>query len=74
MHEILYFTCPAPDHNAVTLELNVTGKTRGKGYWKFNNTHLEDPLFAEGVKNLIAKAIKEYDVGVTKSMLWEYIK
>ena len=66
--------CPAPDHKSVTVELRVTCKIRGKGYWKLNNKHLEDPLFVEGVKQLISKAIKDYKECVTKSMLWEYIK
>ena len=36
--------CPAPDHKAVTLKLNLQSYNRGKGYWKLNNSLLSDDI------------------------------
>ena len=65
---------PAPDHKALNLSIHKTDKKRGLGYWKLNTKHLEDPLYINGVKNLIHNAKSDYSEEVSSSQLWEYIK
>ena len=65
---------PAPDHKAVSLEIEMPAKYRGKGYWKLNATVLEDPIYVQNITDLIEKTIPEYQNVLTSSELWEFIK
>lgn len=48
------------DHSRVVLNLDFSENKRGKGYWKFNNTHLRDKNFVELINQKIQKF--KYDV------------
>ena len=61
------------DHNAVSLKLKVSSPSRGKGYWKMNNTLLHDETFQYYVKNLIAKVKLEYP-SENPQLRWEICK
>lgn len=41
------------DHSRVILNLDFTDAPRGKGYWKFNNTHLRDKEFVDVMNDTI---------------------
>ena len=66
--------CPAPDHKAVTLKLNIQSNRRGKGYWKLNNSLLKDELYRKYVTDEIKTTISEYNQHISKQDLLELIK
>ena len=66
--------CPAPDHKAVTLKLNLNPNTRGKGYWKLNNSLLKDEIYKNHIKNEITTTILEYSDHISRQNLLELIK
>ena len=41
------------DHLAVSMSINCSTYPRGKGYWKFNNTLLQDEKYIEMVYKLV---------------------
>ena len=41
------------DHSYVSLTIQGSSIERGRGYWKFNNSHLQDEEFVEEVKTII---------------------
>lgn len=65
---------PAPDHKAVCLRFKQSVNTRGKGYWKFNNSFLIYEDFDRGVKDLFSDILGEYGEEVPKCVLWDYVK
>ena len=48
------------DHSAVCLTLSMTNETRGRGYWKFNNSLLRDNMFVQKTKEIISDVMKQY--------------
>ena len=40
---------PAPDHKAVRLDVLISNRRRGKGYWKMNNSILIDEQYKTGI-------------------------
>ena len=48
------------DHSAITLDLNVGFKERGKGFWKFNASVLHNREYVDLVKETISKTIEQY--------------
>lgn len=65
---------PAPDHRAVTFRFRIINKPRGKGYWKMNNSVLQDPQFKEGITTLVNGILDKYNEQVSRQILWEYTK
>ena len=65
---------PAPDHKAVTVVLKSTENTRGKGFWKLNNSLLYDKEYEEGIRDLIQEINNEYGDIECKTILWDYLK
>lgn len=60
------------DHSYISLTVQGTPVNRGKGYWKFNNQHLENENFVNEVRNIINATINsDHD---SKSGLWDVIK
>ena len=66
--------CPVPDHKAVTANLNLTERKRGKGYWKLNNSLLADQIYIDLIKSEITKTISQYNGVITKQQMFELIK
>ena len=66
--------CPAPDHKAVILKLNLNPNKRGKGYWKLNNSLLKDEIYKNLIKSEITTATIEYSDHISKQNLLELIK
>ena len=50
------------DHSGITLEIDFTKFTRGRGFWKFNASLLSDPHYVSGVKNIIKRVSAQYGV------------
>ena len=53
------------DHRPVILKLDFNKVTRGPGYWKFNNSMLNDNDFREKVDEQIAWVLHEYQLPET---------
>lgn len=53
------------DHAIIQLELRLTNFTKGKGFWKFNNSLLRDVQYVKKVKNCINQLVDEYAVLTT---------
>ena len=53
------------DHSIITLQIDFDKIQCGKGYWKFNNSHIKDPEFLDcmnkNIKDIIAYFYKESD-------------
>ena len=45
---------PTPDHKAISLDIKFCNKERGKGYWKLNNSVLNDDEYCFGSYILVA--------------------
>ena len=65
---------PAPDHKAVTMNIRLRTNTRGKGYWKLNNSIINDEEYVEGITKLYEETMEEYGEDVSISLLWEFLK
>ena len=48
------------DHSIISIEIDFRNFTRGRGYWKFNNSLLKDKTYVEKVKICIKNVIKTY--------------
>ena len=60
------------DHSYISLFIKGTAIERGKGYWKFNNSFLDDEKFIENVKVIIQDTVEEsYD---SYRGLWDTVK
>ena len=62
------------DHSAITLSLKALANVRGKGYWKFNNSFLEENDFISGITQEYQKWLQEGEVFENIMMTWEYVK
>lgn len=68
-------TSIAPDHSLIYLSLNLPEETpRGPGFWKFNNTLLEDNEYIEKIRTIYPQLREQYKTVVDKQMLWELLK
>ena len=48
------------DHSPVILDLDFSRFKKGRGFWKFNNSLLYDPVYVALIKNLIKKVVTQY--------------
>ena len=48
------------DHSGIILRLKLQDSKRGRSYWKFNNSLLEDKKYIEQVKNTIKEVKTTY--------------
>ena len=51
------------DHSIITLQLNISNDSRGKGFWKFNTSLLHDPNYLDLIKQIIKENIDRYSNG-----------
>lgn len=52
------------DHAMTFIEFRLTNFTRGRGFWRFNNSLLKDQLYIGKVKESIRQTIEEYAIPV----------
>ena len=63
------------DHSAITLTLQSKGYAqRGPGFWKFNNTLLDDLAFVEQLCNAIPAYKNKYNYLTNKGLYWDMLK
>ena len=68
-----YVPCPITDHSAFFLSINFQEEERGKGYWKMNNSLLEDDQYIEMIQQTLANAVLKYKEHSAIDR-WELIK
>ena len=62
-------------HSAIVLKLSPTNEgERGRSYWKFNNSLLDDNHFIEGLKQKIQVYLLESSEVSTPNARWDYLK
>ena len=71
-------TCISPsvqsDHSILSINLDLLNtQKRGRGYWKFNNSLLQDINYVNLIKNKITE-LKNTTNMVNKTIYWDYIK
>ena len=63
------------DHSALICTFKIKGNnTRGPGYWKLNNQHLENDEYCKGVENVIAETLTHFCNLNSKQISWEILK
>ena len=63
------------DHSAITLTLQSKGYAqRGPGFWKFNNSLLDDHDFVDQLNNMIPAYKNKYNYLTDKGLYWDMIK
>ena len=65
---------PAPDHKAVIMSLNQNVKKRGPGYWKLNNSVINEQAYADVIEEIINRTTEEYENETSYVHLWELLK
>ena len=65
----------APDHDAISISLSLPNLCpRGPGFWKFNNTLLNDEQYISRVRDTYSQVRNYYGHLTDKRLLWEMIK
>ena len=65
----------ANDHSVVHLKFALSGQnSRGKSYWKFNNSLTEDTNFVESMKVNIKEVMQEISETDDPRVNWEFLK
>ena len=54
--------------------LETSASERGPGFWKFNKSLLEDPIFIEKAKTFLQVIIDAQNLSREKQANWEYLK
>ncbi len=67
-------SCVVPDHESVIASFKTHNHKRGPGYWKFNNSHLENSEFKANIKEIICNTRKELKEIKSYRLLWELLK
>ena len=63
------------DHSAITLEINsLKDQQRGPSFWKFNNSLLEDPLYAQCLRDGFPKWLDEINYCDDLTVKWDWMK
>ena len=62
------------DHSPITLNLKTFENKKGRGYWKLNNTFLEEENYVKSINDLILKLREDEFLFTDKRVLWEYMK
>ena len=68
-------TSIAPDHNMILLSLSWPNENpRGAGFWKFNNSLLEDKEYTTKILELYPQLREKYHYVNDQQLFWELIK
>ena len=63
------------DHSALKLNFcTVQNEARGRGYWKFNNSLIQDKEFVEAMKNATPNFLESASFFDDPMMKWESVK
>jgi len=67
-------SAPRSDHLAVFLTICHNDIVKGNGYWKLNNTWLQNADYNHGIKNLIDECVVEYGDVLSPKHFWDLCK
>ena len=62
------------DHSAICLYLTPVNEIRGRGFWKFNTSLLNDKIFVELIRNCIAENKLHYSNSLDPNTFWDFLK
>ena len=64
------------DHSPILLRITSIqdGQQRGRGYWKFNNSLTNDPVFVNFLKEEVNNVASCFDKEQDPRVNWEYLK
>ena len=62
------------DHSAIYIEIDSFNTQRGKGYWKFNNSFLDEEPFVNEITDNFQRWQNECQIFSDERAKWEYIK
>ena len=62
------------DHMAVEMVLQIHGQEKGPGYWKLNNSLLENQSYNEGIEHLVNDTINECNNVLNARQTWDLCK
>ena len=62
------------DHSPIKIRLKSPYTVKGLGYWKFNNSLLDDNNFVQDMKQVINETIPLIDNYNDPRIGWEYLK
>ena len=70
------FLCPLQnDHSPVVLKLrSAESAERGRGYWKFSNSLLNDAEFVIKMKEFMSQAVKKFNSFDDPRVNWKFLK
>ena len=66
--------CPFSDHDLVVAFLDSSKNIRGKGYWKLNTSHLQDPAFVDCINYNWDHLIDQKQNFCHLTDWWDYVK
>ena len=68
-----YIPCTMTDHTAMFVNIKISENQRGPGYWKFNDSLLENKDFIEKMRNTLIETCREH-ASQSDIDKWEMIK
>ncbi len=74
LNNLLSYKIQPSDDSTQIIEIGNNNLSRGKGFWKFNTSLLNDTLYVEKIKEIIQKYKLEYNTLTNKGLVWELIK
>ena len=61
------------DHSSVEISINIAQQARGRGFWKFNCSLLQNKDYESPVIKTLNEAVED-NMGTTPDLLWKTIK
>ena len=62
------------DHSLIKIKFKSLNAMKGTGYWKFNNSSLDDKIFVQNIKSKINETIPNINSYSDPRVGWEYLK
>ena len=73
--QFFFCICPNPvDHSALKISFRIYLPKKGPGYWKLNNSVLNDKQYLDEIKKAIGKTLQEYQDLKSYQLIWELVK
>jgi len=65
---------PTPDHSAVVVQYKERNIELGKGYWKLNNSILDDEDYKISIRNIFSQTVAEFQQSVPYRLIFDLFK